>query len=55
VADVVGKLPRLAVAESDPPAAEQVLDRLAQSTAVPQDVLQEFATQLRAAQDAAPR
>lgn len=55
VADVVGKLPGLAVAESDPPAAEQVLDKLAQNNEVPQDVLQEFATKLRAAQDAAPR
>jgi hypothetical protein len=55
VADVVGKLSGLAVAESEPPAAEQVLDKLAQSNEVPQDVLQEFATKLRAAQGTAPR
>lgn len=55
VADVVGKLPGLPVSESDPPAAEQVIEKLAQSNEVPQDVLQEFSTKLRAAQETQPR
>lgn len=54
VADVVGKLPGLAVSQGDPPAVEQVINKVEQSNEVPADVLQEFATKLRAAQDAAP-